>query len=221
MDAVYNPLRTPLVRAAQALGIPAEGGLYMLVAQAILSSEIFLDKKYEKGVCDGVFRKISREKENIILIGMPASGKTTLSRLLAERLSRKSYDTDDMVVEKEGREIKEIFAKDGERYFREIEAACVKEVSVVSSAVIATGGGVILNPENIDALRQNGRIYFIDRPLSSLVPTDSRPLSQDRESIEKRYYERYEKYRAAADVIIDADCSVERVLEKILEDFQN
>lgn len=221
MDAVYNPLRTPLVREAQALGIPAEGGLYMLVAQAVLASEIFLDKKYEKGVCDGVFRKISREKENIILIGMPASGKSTLSRLLAERLSRKSYDTDDMVVEKEGREIKEIFAKDGERYFREIEESCVKEVSTSSSAVIATGGGVILNPENIDALRQNGRIYFIDRPLCSLVPTDSRPLSPDRESIEKRYYERYEKYRAAADVIIDADCSAERVLEKILEDFQN
>ena len=220
IDAVYNPLRTPLVREAMALGIPAEGGLYMLVSQAIVASEIFLSNSYCESECERVYKKILNDKENIILIGMPASGKSTVSAILAKRLGRERYDTDDMIVERCGCEITEIFAKRGEGYFRDLESEAIKEVSARSGAIIATGGGAILRKENVDALRQNGKIFFIDRPLEALVPTESRPLSSDRESIEKRYRERYELYRAAADAIIDADCEADDVAEKILEAFQ-
>ena len=221
VDAVYNPLRTPLVSEGIERGIPAIGGLYMLVSQAVSASEIFLDKKYADGVCDGVFKKIAREKENFVLIGMPASGKSTVAEILKAQLCRNKYDTDELIVERCGVSIPEIFKGRGEAYFRDIEHEVALDVAKVSSAVIATGGGIILNPENAKALRQNGRIYFIDRPLSELVPTASRPLSSDRASIEKRYAERYDIYRASADVIIDADCDAETVATKIMEDFLN
>lgn len=221
VDAVYNPLRTPLVSEAIARDIPSLGGLYMLVSQAVSASEIFLDKKYEQDVTDRVFKKILREKENIVLIGMPASGKSTVAEILRARLGRKKYDTDDFIVDRAGISIPEIFGQYGEAHFRAIEHEVALEVAKVSSAVIATGGGIILNPENVKALKQNGRVYFIDRPLEDLVPTDSRPLSSDRASIEKRYAERYDIYKASADVIIDADCDAVSVAEKIMEDFQN
>ena len=221
VDAVYNPLRTPLISEGIERGIPSLGGLYMLVSQAVSASEIFLDKKYPAGVCDKTFKEILREKENIVLIGMPASGKSTVAEILKAKLCRAKYDTDDLIVEKAGTPITEIFKTHGEAHFRAIEHEVTLLVAKESSAIIATGGGIILNPENIRALKQNGRVYFIDRPLSALVPTESRPLSSDRASIEKRYAERYDIYRASADVIIDADCDAESVAEKILEDFQN
>lgn len=221
VDAVYNPLRTPLVSQGIGMGIPSLGGLYMLVSQAVSASEIFLDKKYADGVCEGVFEKILSEKENIVLIGMPASGKSTVAEILRKRLGRNKYDTDELIVEREGVTIPEIFKSRGEGYFRAVEHEVALDVAKLSSSIIATGGGIILNPENIRALKQNGRVYFIDRPLSALVPTDDRPLSSDRASIEKRYEERYEIYKASADVIIDADCDAWAVAEKILEDFLN
>ena len=221
VDAVYNPLRTPLISEAMALNIPAEGGLYMLVSQAVSASEIFLGKKYPEDISEKVFRRILRDKENIVLIGMPASGKSTVSALISEKCGRKKYDTDDIITDTAGISIPEIFKASGEGHFRALEHEATLEVARYSSAVIATGGGIILNPENVRALKQNGRVYFIDRPLSALVPTDTRPLSSDRASIEKRYAERYEIYRASADVRIDADCDAATVAEKILEDFLN
>jgi shikimate dehydrogenase len=221
VDAVYNPQRTPLVSEAIERGIPATGGLYMLVSQAVSASEIFLDKKYDGDVCDRVFERIQREKESIVLIGMPASGKSTVAEILRSRLQREKYDTDELIAERYGASIPEIFKAKGEAYFRDLEHEVALDVAKSSSAIIATGGGIILNPENIRALKQNGRIYFIDRPLSKLVPTASRPLSSDRASIEKRYAERYDIYRASADVIINADCDAECVATKIMEDFLN
>ncbi len=219
IDAVYNPLRTPLISSALERGIPAEGGLYMLVAQAVRASEIFLNKKYDNNECEKVFKKILSEKENIVLIGMPASGKSTVGNILSKRLDRELLDTDSLVKEAEGISIPEIFSEHGEAYFRDRESEAVNEASMHTSKIIATGGGAVLRKENINALKENGRIYFIDRPLSSLVPTEDRPLSSDRASIEKRYYERIDIYRSAADVIIDADCSPEEVADKISGDF--
>ena len=221
VDAVYNPQRTPLVSEAINLSIPATGGLYMLVSQAVSASEIFLDKKYDRDVCERVFERIRREKESIVLIGMPASGKSTVAEILKSRLDRVKYDTDELITERCGTSIPEIFKAKGEAYFRAVEHEVALEVAKTSSAIIATGGGIVLDPENTAALRQNGRIYFIDRPLSQLVPTASRPLSSDRASIEKRYAERYDIYRASADVIINADCDAECVATKIMEDFLN
>lgn len=219
IDAVYNPLSTPLILEAKAMGIPAEGGLYMLVAQGIRASEIFLDTKYPDSLYGEIFNKITRDKRNIVLIGMPASGKTTVGKILAKELCRNLADTDALVEASENRKISNIFAADGEAKFRELETAAIKEVSALSSAVIATGGGAVLRRENISALSENGRIYFIDRPLHLLLPTEDRPLASSAEAIRKRFAERYEIYRASADVIVPGDRTPTEIAEYIINDF--
>lgn len=219
IDAVYNPLRTPLVSEARLRGIAAEGGLYMLVAQAIRASEIFTGTEYPEGEADRVYEKIFRSKENIVLCGMPASGKSTVGRILAERYGRELTDTDLLVEEREGESIPEIFAKRGERYFRQAEKEIIREVSAKSGTVIATGGGAVIDPENIAALKENGRIYFIDRPLDALIPTDDRPLASTRADIEKRYRERYGIYVSAADERICAECDAGGVADRIERNF--
>lgn len=218
-DAVYNPLRTPLILAARKRGIAAECGLYMLVSQAVRASEIFIDTVYEKSETDRVFKKIFKEKENIVLVGMPASGKSTVGKILADALGREFIDTDSIIEENEGMSIPEIFEKHGEKYFRDAEMRAVKSASLLSGRVIATGGGAILREENIDALRENGKIYFIDRPISDLIPTSDRPLSSDRESIEKRYRERYGIYCSVADTVIKVTTDADGVAKSITEDF--
>ena len=219
LDAIYNPLRTPLILEARRLGIPAEGGLYMLVAQAVRASEIFTDTTYPEGEIERVYKKISREKENIVLIGMPASGKSTVGRLLSMQTGRELTDTDELIVEDSGMEIKDLFARYGEEHFRRLECEAVRRAAAKTSRIIATGGGAILKKENVEALAENGRIYFIDRPLSLLVPTDSRPLSSDRESIERRYAERYERYVTSANVRVDGAPEAAEVAKTIIEDF--
>ena len=124
-----------------------------------------------------------------------------------------------MIVERAGKEITRIFAEDGEAEFRRIESECVKDASAMTSVIIATGGGAILREDNVAALKENGRLYFIDRPLEKLIPTESRPLSSDRAAIEKRYKERYDIYCRVADVRIDADVAARTVAERIISDF--
>ena len=216
-DAIYNPLRTELIVRARERGIAAEGGLYMLVAQAVRAAEIFIDTKFELDKISEIYDILKGRKENIVLIGMPASGKSTVGSLLAERLSRKFIDTDELIVERAGMEIPEIFSKHGEGYFRDLESEVISDVSKDTSLIIATGGGAILREENVRRLKKNGRLVFIDRPLDKLVPTDSRPLSSDRESITKRYNERYGIYSSVCDVHIDADTTAEEVAERIIK----
>ena len=215
IDAIYNPLRTELVLSALERGIPAEGGLYMLVAQAVRASEIFLDTTYPEGTTERVYEKILREKENIVLIGMPGSGKSTVSQLLGERLSREVCDTDELITKRCKKDIPAIFSEDGEDLFRDIEAEVVREVSALSGKIISTGGGAILREESVKALKMNGKVYFLDRSLEDLVPTEDRPLAKTREMIYKRYDERYAKYVGAADSVIKIDCPADEVARRI------
>ena len=220
VDAVYNPLRTNLVLDASERGIPAEGGLYMLVAQAAKAIEHFTGDAPSVEAWEAVFADIARRKESIVLIGMPGCGKSTVGSALAEQLGRPFVDTDDVIVERCGKPITEIFAEGGEALFRDIETDAVRTVSAeYAGAVIATGGGAILREQNVRMLRRCGRLFFINRPLDEIKPTPSRPLSLDREALRRRFEERYGKYLAAADAEIVTDGCVKHTCERIEKIF--
>lgn len=218
-DAVYNPLKPKLILDAKAKNITAVSGLYMLVSQAAYAVEKFIDLPVDNNKVEEIFKNLYKQKMNIALIGMPASGKTTVGKVLSERLSKKFVDSDEEIVKSENKNIPEIFEESGEAYFRNVEKNVIKDISMLNSQIISTGGGAILNPENIESLKANSRVYFLDRPLDMLITTSDRPLSSNRADLEKRYNERYELYKSSADVIIDGSKTVEEVAKKIEEDF--
>ena len=201
-DAVYNPLRTRLVLKARQLGIPAEGGLFMLTAQAVRAAELFRDQTYPEGTTEEIYRELLREKENMVLIGMPGSGKSTLSAALRQRTGRPAADTDTLIRERAGKSIPEIFREDGEDVFRDLESAVIAEVSARGGQIIATGGGAVLRPENVTTLKQNGRLILLERPAEQLTATPDRPLADTQEKMEQLWREREPVYRAAADCTI-------------------
>lgn len=224
VDVVYNPLRTNLVLDAKERGIPAEGGLYMLVAQAVKASRIFMgdesDDPSMEEVTRRIYREIASQKENIVLAGMPGSGKSTVGKALAQALGRTFIDTDEVIVQKTGKPIPAIFAEAGEAGFRDLESQVVREVANASSGcVIATGGGAVLRDENVRALKRTGKIYFLNRSLDALLPTADRPLASTAEAIRQRYHERYDLYLATCDREIVIDEIMEHTVSNIRKDF--
>lgn len=217
-DVVYNPLRSRLVVDAKNEGITAMGGLYMLVAQAVFAAEKFGLDNIDTDLTDDIYNDILKQKQNVVLVGMPASGKSTVGALLAGDMGIEFIDTDIEIEAKYGN-ITDIFEKSGEAYFRQIETDIIKELSALQGKVIATGGGAVLRKENVNALKQNGKVYFLDRPLEDLVATNDRPLAQTSEMLAKRYKERYQIYCDCADIRIDASGSKESVLSSIKGDF--
>ena len=187
LDCVYNPLRTNLVLDALERGIPAVGGLQMLVYQACLARELFTGETIEREVWDSVLDSISSSKENIVLCGMPSCGKTTIGRLLSRKLGREVVDTDQIVRNNTRMEISEIFRTQGEAAFRKLETEAIASIASSQGLIISLGGGAILNPLNVHLLKMNGRIVFIDRPLEKLTPTSDRPLSSDLEKLKAMY----------------------------------
>ena len=216
-DCIYNPISTRLICQAKSLGINACGGLYMLVAQAVYASAIFHDTEYPSEVFDTVYEELLHTKENIALVGMPSCGKTTVGKALSKALGLQFIDTDEIITAKAQMEIPKIFEENGEKYFRALESEAIKEASLLSGTVIATGGGAVLNAENIDALRLNGKIIFIDRPLEQLICTSDRPLSSTKELLKKRFDERAPLYKKYADFIINGSGSVEDTVAAILD----
>ena len=218
VDAIYNPLRSKLVCDAQKRGIKAVGGLYMLISQAVFAAEKFLDTNIEPQKTDAVYKSILNQKQNIVLVGMPGSGKTTVGKLLAKKLQLEFLDTDDLITEKYGN-ITDIFKTKGEEVFRNYETEVIKQLSAVGGKVIATGGGAVLRAQNTDLLKRNGRIYFLDRPLESICATPDRPLSSNRQDLEKRFNERYDIYRKCADRHIISDGTETDTVNAVLEDI--
>ena len=201
MDAVYNPLCTNLVLRAKEKGIKAEGGLYMLVMQAVVAVEKFLDTEIPKTVADNVFASVFASKENIILTGMPGSGKSTVGKLL--NIDGFSFvDTDEEIEKRCGCTIKELIGSKGEKYFRDLETEVIKDISSKGCQIISTGGGAVLREENVNSLKRNGKLFFLDANPNRLLPTDSRPLSDTAEKLKKLYDERIDTYKITADVIV-------------------
>ncbi len=219
IDAIYNPLRTNLILDAQERGIPAEGGLYMLSAQAVHASAVFRDIPLDESLVDKAFKSVKNDKQSIVLIGMPSSGKTTVGRILAEKCGKQLADTDEYIVRKIGMPISDFFAKHGEAEFRKIEKETVAELSATGGRIIATGGGAVLDAENVRALKQNGVLVFLDRRPENLIATDDRPLASRRSALEKLYAERYDIYCAATELHIDANTTPEAEADAILKEL--
>ena len=205
LDIVYNPLRTKLVMDGEKRGIPSFGGLLMLVSQAKRASEIFTDSKIPDEMTFSVYEDLLRQTENVILIGMPGCGKSTIGRLLSEATGRELLDIDSIITENIGMTIPEFFAKYGEAEFRKKETEALGEACKLSGKIIATGGGVVTQERNYPLLRQNGRIFFIDRPLSELSKK-GRPISQAR-PIEDIAAERMPAYISWSDERIPMETS--------------
>ena len=216
VDVVYNPIKTEFIRQAKALGVKADTGLYMLVMQAVKASEIFMDKKYDISIGEKIYSEIFSLKQNVVLTGMPGSGKTTVGKILKDLLNKEFVDTDELIEKKENSSIKEIFSIHGEKYFRELEKSVIEEVSKKNGQIISTGGGAILNEENVKNLKLNGKVFFLDRDVSEIVPTDDRPLSSNVYDLKKRYEERYPLYSSTADVVIKVDVDENSVANKIV-----
>lgn len=218
-DAVYNPLTTELVRRTRKCGVKAVNGLYMLVAQAAKAAEYFFGDDTMMQKTDRVYSEIYKSKLNLVLTGMPGSGKSSIGRLIAEKTGREFYDTDDEFVKENGA-ISDFFAEHGEAAFRDAESEIVRKLGEKNGIVIATGGGAVLREENVNALGQNGLVVFLDRDIERIVPTADRPLGNSRDALEKRYRERYPIYCAAADVRVESNNGVETVADEVMKEFE-
>lgn len=212
VDLIYNPARTAFLLQAEALGIPAANGLDMLVAQARRSCEVFTGRALEENVIGRIVRALTNEMRNIVLVGMPGCGKTTVARLLSERTGRPVIDADALIAERAGCSIPEIFARDGEEGFRKLETVVLQDVGRRSGAIIATGGGCVTRPENYAPLHQNGLIVWLKREIDRL-PREGRPLSQG--DLHAMYDRRAPLYAAFADCTADNNGAAEEAVRQI------
>lgn len=215
VDVIYNPLRSQLVLEAQKKGLKAQGGLLMLVQQAIAAAQFFFDKPIDADVSDRIYKRLLGQKLNIVLAGMPGCGKTTVGKRLAQDLGMEFVDTDEQIVRMTGRNPSEIITQDGEKAFRDIESQVCSDLAGKTNCVIATGGGAILRDENVRHLKNNGQIFFIDRELSMIVPTGDRPLTNSLDKLKATYEKRYPIYMAIADHHIVSDNDVEHTIQRI------
>lgn len=215
LDAVYNPARTALLLQAERLGIPCAGGLYMLVAQAKRACEIFTGSSIPDSETVRIEKAMSARMQNIILIGMPSSGKSTIAAALGERLGRPVYEADTLIEEEAGTDIPAIFAAHGEDYFRKLETQVLKKLGAMSGAIISTGGGCVTREENYEPLHQNGRMVWLLRDTDKLDKT-GRPISL-RSDLNELYARREPMYARFADLKADNNGSIEDTLAQILE----
>ena len=222
LDVIYNPILTRLCFEAQEMDIKRVNGLEMLIAQAKQSVEFFLDKSIDDQIIDDIYQDMLRERCNIVLIGMPSAGKTTIGKMLEDRMQKEFNDLDDIIIEKAGKSIPEIFEESGEAGFRAIETEAAIEVSKLNNKIIATGGGTIKHKVNMDYLRQNGITIFIDRDVDKLISSDpNRPLSKSSDALAKMHAERLPLYQKYAAYVAVNNSDIESTVTEIVEAYHS
>lgn len=218
LDVIYNPMGTALILQAESLGLKYKSGLHMLVAQAKYSSERFQNVNISDDLVTFIENSLTKELENIILIGMPGSGKSVVAQALGQRLHRPVIETDAEIVKSAGKTIPEIFERSGEAEFRRLETLEMQASGKLSERIISTGGGVVTVEENYQYLHQNGVIVWLERDTSKL-PTDGRPISQ-KSNLNELYEKRKPMYERFADIKIDNNGTVYETVEKIIQEIE-
>lgn len=218
-DVIYNPHRTRLIVEAQKRGCRTATGLSMLTAQAAEAIEAFIGKPVAPKSILRMTAELAREKMNLVLIGIPGCGKSTIAKKMAEISGRPAVDIDQRIVERIGMPIRDFFAQQGEVRFRQIEAEILAEVTLQTGQIIATGGGIVKDWENVRRLRQSGKVYFLDRSLDQLETDPSRPLSSSREALRQLYDQRIDLYRAACDQQIENNGSADETARRLWQDW--
>lgn len=217
-DPVYNPLRTYITEQARKIGVKASCGLSMLVYQAIKAEEIWTGKSVAADVTEKIVFELAAQKDNIVLVGMPSCGKTTIGRLVAEKTGKAFVDLDEEIEKREGRTVPEIFGESGEAYFREVESAVAREVLSRGGQVVATGGGTPIAEKNRYEIRKNGFVVYLTRPLDRLE-TDGRPVSES-EGVKRIFSERDGIYKSVADAVVKNETSAEKAAEEIVKSYE-
>lgn len=220
VDVIYNPAKTKLLYQAEALKIKSTNGLPMLVAQAKYAMEHFLGQEFDDQIIEEVIKQLDFEMQNVVLIGMPSSGKSTIGKKVAEILKREFIDIDQEIERAENKTIPEIFNEKGEEYFRKVEKQITLSTCSLSGKVISTGGGVVKDKDNLFSLKQNGKVILIERDLNKLL-TDGRPLSKDKESIRLLYEERKGLYDAFKDAKIQNDGDIDDAVKGVITAYEN
>jgi shikimate dehydrogenase len=222
VDTIYNPAETVLLKKAALLGLPRANGLWMLCAQALAAQQIWMDRPFTMDECAAVHAFVRRS--NIVLVGMPGSGKSTVGRLLSERLGMSFIDTDAMIEEAHG-PIPGIFAAEGETVFRRYELDASREAAGLMRAVVSTGGGIVQTEAAMQALRETGVVVYVDRPLETLLKettTEGRPLLADGHHVLTGLYEkRHPLYRSYADITVENTADASACAENIIRSWED
>ncbi len=218
VDAVYNPSMTKLLYLAKEKGLKYTNGLPMLVAQAKYASELFTGKEISDNVIEKILSEIEKDQLNVLFIGMPGCGKSTIGKAIAKELGREFVDTDLLIEERAKMPIKEIFAGFGEDKFRELETEVIKDLGKESRKVISTGGGIVKRKENEFYIKRNSKVFYIKRSIDKLATCD-RPLSKDLSAVKKLYEERGNLYEKLADKSIDNDGDIQDAIKGVIEEL--
>ena len=222
LDVVYNPILTRLCFEAQEADIKRVIGLEMLIAQAKYAFEIFENMSFDDSIIDEIKKEMLKDRCNIVLIGMPSAGKTTIGKMLEEKLGKEFFDLDDMIIAKAGKSIPEIFQESGEAGFRAIETEVAIEASKMNNKIIATGGGVVKHKVNMDFLRLNGITIFIDRDIDKLISSDpNRPLSNSKQALQQMHKERYPLYHKYATYVAVNNANIDETVDDIVNAYHS